>query len=233
MPKPLRRARRPLVVLDFDGTLAPITPRPGDARIGQSTLHKLRELSAIADLAILTGRPGTFARKQLAGVKARVIGSHGNRQIRMGRGMRNLLALAKKRFSGVRGLFVEEKPSGFALHYRNVGKARLGSVKRSMRGFAKGTGATVLAGRKAVEFLPPGAKTKADALDAIVRRNKERHVLYVGDDQSDAKAILRAGVNRNFTGALIRSGEVRAGGVRKISRDGLFRFIARALKAQK
>ncbi|HQT45220.1 MAG TPA: hypothetical protein PLO51_04520 [Candidatus Micrarchaeota archaeon] len=106
-------------------------------------------------------------------------------------------------------------------------------MERSIRGFARASGAKALAGRKAMEFLPPGAKTKADALAAILRKNRQRLVIYAGDDQSDAKAILRASRNRNFTGALVRSGEVRAGGIRQISRNGLFRFIAKALKAPK
>jgi len=217
--------QKPLVILDFDGTLAPIVPKPGDARIARSTLCKLQALSKDAELAILTGRPQNFVRSQLGGIRIQVIGLHGNRQSRMGHGMLKLLTLAKKRFTSISGMQIERKPMGFVVHYRNVRKAQLASAERSIRRFAKSTDAKILNGRKSFEFLPPGSKTKADALAAIVRRNSRRRVLYIGDDPSDAEAILKARGYRNFSGALIKSKEVGACGIRKISRRGLFRFI--------
>jgi len=226
MAKSRGAAQKPLVILDFDGTLAPIVPNPEDARIGRGTLRKLFALSKKADLAILTGRPKDFVLRQLGGVRVRVIGLHGNRQSRMEAGMLKLLALAKKRFARVGGVRIEKKPTGFAVHYRNVTKAKRAGVEHSIRRFAKGADAKVLGGRRAIEFLPPGSKAKADSLAGIVQKNSGRLVLYIGDDQSDAEAILRARRRRNFQGALIRSSEVRARGIKKISRSELFKFIA-------
>jgi len=143
--------------------------------------------------------------------------------------MLKLLTLAKARFAPIRGIQIEKKPAGFAVHYRNVRKSQLVSAERSIRKFAKITDALVLNGRKSFEFLPPGSKTKTDTLVSILRKNSRRLVLYIGDDQSDVEAILGARWHKNFRGALIRSSEVQAGGIRKISRRELFSFIVESI----
>src|ERR687887_2421487 len=49
---------RALVALDYDGTLAPIVPDPGQARPAEGAVEALRRLAgAVGTLAIVTGRP--------------------------------------------------------------------------------------------------------------------------------------------------------------------------------
>ena len=50
--------RHALVAADFDGTLAPIVDRPGDARAHPGALRALTALAGtVGTLAIITGRP--------------------------------------------------------------------------------------------------------------------------------------------------------------------------------
>ncbi|MFH0817122.1 MAG: hypothetical protein V1909_00635, partial [Candidatus Micrarchaeota archaeon] len=50
-------------------------------------------------------------------------------------------------------------------------------------------------------------------------------VLFIGDDYSDRESILRMQKYPNFTGALVKSREVRSKGTKTISRSELFSFI--------
>ena len=50
--------RQALVAADFDGTLAPIVDRPGDARAHPGAVAALTALAgAVGTLAVITGRP--------------------------------------------------------------------------------------------------------------------------------------------------------------------------------
>lgn len=212
---------KPLVILDFDGTLAPIVPDPEKARIGQNDLENLRKLTKKAEVEILTGRPASFVKRQIRGLKIRVLGLHGNRANRASPGIAGLKKRAIRLFGMERGV-VEEKPLGFTLHYRNAPK-----LKRSLSRFAKtaGKNISVLEGRKSFEFLPASMRVKAGTMEVISKRNKNRRILFIGDDHSDLEAILRMKKYPNFTGALVKSKEVYSKGTKRISRSELFHFI--------
>ncbi|MDE2432779.1 MAG: trehalose-phosphatase, partial [Burkholderiales bacterium] len=47
---------KPLLAFDFDGTLAPIVPRPDDAKVSISIANKLAQLAERLPVAIVTGR---------------------------------------------------------------------------------------------------------------------------------------------------------------------------------
>jgi len=219
-----KHGKKPLVVLDFDGTLVPIVRNPSDASIEPSALSHLKALSKHTQIVILTGRPAAFVSRQLGVLCVGVIGLHGNRA-KSSEGIRRLLAIAKKCFSQVNGVLIEKKPAGFAVHYRNAPGKKQVRVKKELALFAKRANAMVIAGRKCVEFMPLGSTTKSEVLEGMIKANPHLRILYVGDDISDAKAIHNAQKYSNFTGALVRSSEVRANGVEKIERQALFSFL--------
>src|SRR5437773_2286360 len=83
--RPHRRRRRPperpdlaALLLDVDGTLAPIVPRPGDARVPEPTRTELRRLAGrYALVACVSGRPSQVA-EEIVGVEGiRYVGEHG------------------------------------------------------------------------------------------------------------------------------------------------------------
>lgn len=213
--------KKTLIVLDFDGTLAPIVSDPENARIKFNDLKNLWKLSKKAEVEILTGRPTSFVKKQMAGLKIRILGLHGNKANATSPGIVNLKKRAIWLFGTTRDV-VEEKPLSFTLHYRNAPK-----LKQNIARFAKtaGKSITVLEGRKAFEFLPASMKVKSETLEAIVTRNSNRRVLFIGDDYSDLEGILRMQKYSNFTGVLVKSREVQSKGTKTISRSKLFSFI--------
>src|SRR5262249_19572322 len=66
------------ILLDVDGTLAPIVARPGDARVPPETQAELRRLvQSYALVACVSGRSGADARRVVGVDGITYVGSHG------------------------------------------------------------------------------------------------------------------------------------------------------------
>jgi len=66
------------VFLDIDGVLAPIVPRPEDARVPDETRTELRRLVGRYRLvACVTGRPSSVARELVGVPELTYVGEHG------------------------------------------------------------------------------------------------------------------------------------------------------------
>lgn len=56
-----QRAKKPLLILDYDGTLTPIVTRPKDALLDENTRELLQKLLARgAKIVIVSGQPIDF-----------------------------------------------------------------------------------------------------------------------------------------------------------------------------
>ncbi len=114
--------------LDFDGTLAPIAPRPQDVRVPPWVRRALQGLSKRLDgaLAIVSGRPLAQLDEFLAPLRLPSAGAHGAEwRGASGRVTRQLdeppptvVHAARVLVAQHAGLILETKPSGFSLHYR-------------------------------------------------------------------------------------------------------------------
>ena len=69
--------RDPLLAFDFDGTLAPIVDRPGDASVPDNVSRCLAKLARAHPVAIITGRSIADVRARLGFEPHFVIGNHG------------------------------------------------------------------------------------------------------------------------------------------------------------
>lgn len=218
---------KPLVILDFDGTIVEIAKNPALARVTGKEKLGLEKLSRIADVAILTGRPSTFVRKQIPGRKIRVLGLHGNKNLKRTPALKQAETQVRTMLSGTKGIIFEEKSSGFVVHYRKVPPQNAFKVRRAVESTARKFKGKIklVDARKAFEFLAHDAKTKKDTLREIVEENKGRLVVFVGDDQSDCEAIKMCSGKKNFFGAMIASSEIGCKGARKINRKRLFNFL--------
>lgn len=221
-PWPVRNqsdsARCPLLVLDFDGTLAPIRREPQKVRMPAymaEALHAAR-LAGLG-IIILSGRPVSFLRRMGLDRRIRLMGNFGNKEVgRAGAGARwkdearvySVLA----RLRAMPGVRIEKK-TGWAVHYRQAAKKKMAAIMREIGALkaAAGPKAVVVMGRLAVELLPPGSKTKADALRGLLRANPGRSLIFVGDDWADLDAMQKLRQHPRFFARLLRSSEVRAG----------------------
>lgn len=207
----LRPLERWLVVVDFDGTLAPIVDHPDLASPAPGALDALRTLAAATPVAVLSGRPVSDVRRRLEGLTAAYAGGHGAELV-LADGSDEPL-VDPETVSGtldraeevIRGLvdeepgwLVERKQASLAVHHRLAHADSVAThgprVEALLEHHAgEPPGFEVLAA-KAVLELRPSAANKGRALERIAERTPELVPLVIGDDvtDEDAFAVARA-----------------------------------------
>jgi trehalose 6-phosphate phosphatase len=178
---------RAAILLDVDGTLAPIVERPEDAGVPPETQAELERLAArYALVACVSGRASADAATTV-GVEGLVyVGTHGLE-----------LEPEAERWAGALHEFaagvtwpVEDKGLSVSFHYRGAldeeaARAELESVAAS----ARAAGLRARFGRKVLELLPPIEANKGTAIRRLLRERELQRALYAGDDTTDLDAF--------------------------------------------
>ena len=197
----LRQAERLLLMLDFDGTLAPIVPRPSDAQIPDTAMPTLRKLqsSPAVDLAVVSGR-GARDVRDLAGLPdAHYFGSHGRERIRPGSAnvearqagrsaIRALCQRLEEELADISGFEVEDKGAAAAAHFRNVAARHWERVERAVRQAAAGRSLNVSPGKRVFDITPDDGVNKGTAALELLRELGGLPI-YFGDDTTDESAF--------------------------------------------
>jgi trehalose-phosphatase len=195
-----------LVALDFDGTLAPLQPRPDDSRIPDAAVAVLQRLAKTPGvaLAIVTGR-GLEDLAKLADVPegTDIAGSHGaeygtlgpdgleREPLNLDAAQRSILAQAAARLAELAdgGAWVERKPAAVVFHTRPVAARDAAAVLLAQAAAAgEALGARVMRGKEVIE-LGVLTATKAEAIRRLRARRRAGAVLYAGDDVTDESAF--------------------------------------------
>jgi trehalose 6-phosphate phosphatase len=175
------------VLLDVDGTLAPIVERAEDAAVPEATRALLRELAVrYALVACVSGREEDDVRR-VVGVDGLVyVGEHGlgldPRAAEWRDRIDELVASA--------GWPPERKQFSVAFHYRTADDEHAAVV--ALTGVAERASALGLRtrwGRKVLEVLPPVEANKGTAVRALLEQHGLRRALYAGDDSTDVEAF--------------------------------------------
>ena len=206
--------RHALIAADFDGTLAPIVARPGDARAHPGARPALTALAgSVGTLAVITGRPAADA-VALGGFAAIpgliVIGHYGGERWQDGQltaaaaspavdAARAALPGVLRRAGAPDGTWIEDKAHAVAVHTRGTAdpQAALRRLREPLGDLAAGLGLAAEPGRFVIELRPPGVD-KGTALAGLAAERAARSVLFCGDDLGDLPAFaavrsLRAG----------------------------------------
>jgi len=178
---------RAAILLDVDGTLAPIVERPEDASVPDATRAVLRRLvERYALVAAVTGRPGALGR-ELVGVEGmEVVGNHGLELAEDADAWRVRLA----EFRGIVDWPVEDKGLALSYHFRtheNPSAARAELEQIAAR--ARAAGLRARFGRMVLEVLPAVDADKGTAVRALLRRPRLTRALFAGDDTTDLDAF--------------------------------------------
>lgn len=194
-------AHRPLLAFDFDGTLSPIVARPEEARISQGVAARLRRLSALLPLAIVTGRAISDVRGRLGFEPRYIVGNHGAEDDSDPHGtsahsaaldpLREQLRACAGRWSDA-GISIEDKGPSIALHYR---LARDRAQARALITALLDAAAPpwhVFPGKMVVNVAAPGAPDKAHAVHGLVARSGSSCALFAGDDANDEPVFAMA-----------------------------------------
>jgi trehalose 6-phosphate phosphatase len=186
-----------LVAFDFDGTLAPIVELPPLAHLQPEVDAPLRALAERTNVAIVSGRGIADLRERAGIASIRLIGNHGNdalldesaaaRQAR--RTMRawreSLQQQIDRRFGPGGGVEIEDKQATLSLHFRRAADPPQAERELYAMIAALDPAAKTIGGKFVVNVLPPGARTKLEALAELARELGAEHVAFVGDDVTD------------------------------------------------
>ena len=193
------------LLLDVDGTLAPIVSTPALAHVPAPTrflLERLAQLPGVV-MALVSGRAALDAATIASVPGAWVIGNHGYELMApdgeitvwpaateyepaMAEAARLLTPLEM-----VEGALLENKRWTLSVHYRNVTHGS-SDLQNRVRGVAADLGLRVTDGKKVIEVRPPIDVDKGTAALAFALRHEALpagSVLYAGDDRTDEDAF--------------------------------------------
>lgn len=187
-------AGRVLLAFDFDGTLAPIAGHPEKARMPGRTRRLLARLARLYPCAVISGRARHDLVRRMRDIPmVAVAGSHGAESNESsGEGppprVRAWARRIRHRLRHLKGVRLEVKPRGVAIHYRKATEkaAARATILSVVEAFPE---TRHIRGKDVVEVVPLLAPHKGHALAALRRRLKPQATLYVGDDVTDEDAF--------------------------------------------
>lgn len=216
--KIIRRPAGALLCMDYDGTLAPIVPRPEDARPQQGMLDVLaRLLPRLGAVAIVTGRPARVV-LDLGGFAwlpdarhLRIYGQYGQETWDGATGrlevppppeaigvarvqLQELLRDAAGESADVSGVAVEDKGLALVVHTRRAADpaAALELLDPRVRCLADRLGLAAEPGRNVIE-LRANSVDKGDVVRRLLERRSPEVGVFCGDDLGDLPAFEALG----------------------------------------
>jgi alpha,alpha-trehalase len=194
-------------MLDYDGTLSPIAPRPEDALLPPATRDVLAALGARWQTAIISGRGLANLREMVGLGEIIYVGNHGLEiEGPAGSGMRRNLAEdfapdvaaagaeLKTALDDVDGSLVEDKRYSLSVHYRLVVPEQVPAVEAAVDAAVAGHPRLEKRnGKKVFELRPKLEWDKGKAvrwlLQVIDDDGAGMLPIYVGDDLTDEDAF--------------------------------------------
>ena len=176
------------IFLDVDGVLAPIVPRPEDARVSDETRAELHRLAArYALVACISGRAGDDARRIVGVPELTYVGNHG---LELEPEADTWSLRLSEFLADAAWPRTEDKGLTAALHYRDMpdeaaARAELDTIAER----ARVAGFEARYGRKVLELLPPLPGNKGTAVLRLLERARVDRALYAGDDTTDLYAF--------------------------------------------
>ncbi len=220
------KVARPVFLLDYDGTLAEIAPRPELARPHPEVPRLLVALARRHPVYLVTGRRVRDLEGLLGPLGIPVFGVHGAEEGVLGGGVQSRLGEEERsrvralfdRVPRIEGLWVEDKGAALALHYR--GAPDEGAVERALSELSRDLppGVVALWGKRVLELRPAAASKGAVALE-VARRHPHCTPVAIGDDRTDEEmfAALPHAVTIKV-GPGPTSARYRLGGVEEVVR---------------
>jgi trehalose 6-phosphate phosphatase len=181
---------RAAVLLDVDGTLAPIVPRPDEAAVSDETRAEVERLAERYGLvACVSGRTTTDARRVVGVDRIEYVGVHGlEGDPEAERFAPQLEAFAERM---VWPWTLESKAGvTLAFHYRDASDQEDAERRaREVARAAEDAGLRPQFGRRIVEVGPPVDANKGTGVRRLLDGRPLTRALYAGDDTTDLDAF--------------------------------------------
>jgi trehalose 6-phosphate phosphatase len=191
------------LLVDLDGTLSRIAPRPELATIHPSARRAVRTLlGRLTLVAAISGRGASDARRLLDVPGVVYIGNHGMEALVGHQYWAHPEAAACRAHIAtvlhdvavcIQRADVRFEPKGLtaSIHYRGVAdpEAARETILAALAALPEAAPLYITEGRQVIEIRPPVALTKGTAVGCLVRRYGLRAALYLGDDRTDLDAV--------------------------------------------
>jgi len=204
----LIKNKKPVLFLDYDGTLTPIVKHPEDAILSDEMKEAVKACASKLIVAVVSGRDMDDVKGMVGVEELYYAGSHGFR-ISGPNGLYHEHKQTKEilpklnqiekelnnNLSDIEGIKIERKRYAIAVHYRNVAEKDVSTIKDKVEALVnKSDGLKKGEGKKIVEILPAidWHKGKAIAWMLIMPELKEKEnivPIYIGDDITDENAF--------------------------------------------
>lgn len=199
--------RKPLLILDYDGTLSPIVADPEKAILPEASKEALVQLSQVIPVAVISGRDRMDVEEKVDFDQLIYAGSHGLDMAgpegldipeKVGdeilHSLRKAAENLKQALEDVKGCLVESKKYAIAVHYRNVEDAEVERVKDAVlqelekhKNLKKGTGKKILELKPAIDWHK--GRAVIWLLEALGLDEKTGIPIFIGDDITDEDAF--------------------------------------------
>ena len=197
--------RKPLVCLDFDGTLSSIVPDPAAAILIDGAAEALEHLASLCPVAVVSGRDLDDVRSRVGVPGLWYAGSHGMElagpdgqtyqpptAAATAHQLTEAAAQLQVRLAHIAGVKVEAKRYSVAVHYRCVEQSQHHEVLELAAVCAQRLGLRQLHGRKVVDLRCDLDWNKGTAVRWICSRLPSGGrvlPIYLGDDLTDEDAF--------------------------------------------
>ncbi len=195
-----KAAKKPILFLDYDGTLVGFKARPGDAFPDQELKDLVGRLTDRCQVVIISGRDKETLGKWFADHQVDMIAEHGVWMKRKEDGDFELYAEVDDSWkTDIRqvmdyyvlrtpGAFIEEKHHSLVWHYRKVesglGDLRMRELFSHLKYMASGHNLQVLEGNMVLEIKRPDIN-KGRAATAFMKGEDYDFIMALGDDWTD------------------------------------------------
>ncbi|MHA0286253.1 trehalose-phosphatase [Mycobacterium sp. C3-094] len=197
--------RRPVVLLDFDGTVSEIVGDPAAAVLLPRAAEAVTALASRCPVAFLSGRRLDDLRRR---VDLKGVWFGGNHGVELAsadgvshtnpsatEALRSLTSVVPEltaRLGGVQGVSIENKGFALAVHYRHVPDGCVNSVIAAVRDIGRACGLRISQGRKVIELRLDIDWDKGRAVDWLLDQIDGPDLIlpiYIGDDSTDEDAF--------------------------------------------
>ena len=204
-----RLSGAPLVLLlDIDGTLSPIAPRPEYATVPDETRRVLAALADLRDVhvAVISGREAADARRLIGLDVVWVIGNHGFEiaaphqpaeprptVVPFEHAIATAVSRARAIASEMPGVLVEDKRWTMSIHYRLAHPRDVPGLVADTERIADDLELKLTRGKEVLELRPPidvdKGTASVDLVTSLGALHRGASILCAGDDRTDEDAF--------------------------------------------
>jgi trehalose 6-phosphate synthase/phosphatase len=196
-----KRARRRLILSDYDGTLVAFAEHPLLAKPDMRLKNLLKQITSDTrnDFVLISGRGKDILQKWFGDYKMSFVAEHGvwikkisgewkNPKCLSKEWMAKILPILDVYADRIPGSFVEEKEFSLVWHFRKadpeIGSLKAKELMDDLVNFTANIDVQVLPGNKVIEVRNAGIN-KGDAVRSFVGKEKYDFILVLGDDLTD------------------------------------------------